>query len=68
MLETINRSSIEPKKKKGKNAGDISTLVWVQSHSGGLAERFIYGRFANVAAGSFQFDTSIHVRAPSVCL
>ncbi len=40
----------------------IDTIV--QSHSGGLAERFIYGRFANVAAGSFQFDTSIHVREP----
>jgi hypothetical protein len=34
----------------------------VQSHTGGLAERFIYGRFANVGAGSFQFDTAVHVK------
>ena len=34
----------------------------VQSHTGGLAERFIYGRFANVGAGSFPFDSAIHVR------
>ncbi len=27
----------------------------------GLAERFIYGRFANVAAGSFLFDSTVHV-------
>lgn len=31
------------------------------SHSGGLAERFIHGRFATVASGSFAFDYSIHV-------
>jgi len=30
-------------------------------HSGGLADRFIYGRFAHVAAGSLAFDFSIHV-------
>jgi hypothetical protein len=29
-------------------------------HSGGLAERFIYGRFAE-AGGSFGFDSTIHV-------
>jgi hypothetical protein len=34
----------------------------VQSHTGGLAERFIYGRFANVGAGSFPFDSALHVR------
>lgn len=34
----------------------------VQSHTGGLAERFIYGRFANVGSGSFAFDTSVHVK------
>ena len=37
----------------------------VQSHTGGLAERFIYGRFANVGTGSFPFDSSIHVREHS---
>ena len=37
----------------------------VQSHTGGLAERFVYGRFANVGAGSFPFDTSVHVRDQS---
>ncbi len=34
----------------------------VQSHTGGLAERFIYGRFANVGTGSFPFDSTLHVR------
>ena len=35
----------------------------VQSHTGGLAERFIFGRFANVGVGSFMFDSVVHVRA-----
>jgi hypothetical protein len=34
----------------------------LRTHTGGLAERFVYGRFANVGAGSFPFDTSVHVR------
>jgi hypothetical protein len=34
----------------------------LRTHTGGLAERFIFGRFANVDVGSFPFDTSIHVR------
>jgi len=34
----------------------------VQSHTGGLAERFIYGRFASVGAGSFAFDSAVHVQ------
>ncbi len=38
----------------------------VKSHSGGLAERFIYGRFANAGAGSFPFDSSVHVKDVSV--
>jgi len=33
----------------------------VQAHTGGLAERFIYGRFAAVAEGAFGFDASKHV-------
>jgi hypothetical protein len=33
----------------------------VRTHTGGLAERFIYGRFAEIAAGSFQFDSTVHV-------
>lgn len=33
----------------------------VRSHSGGLAQRFVYGQFATVALGSFQFDYSVHV-------
>ena len=33
----------------------------VSAHSGGLAERFIHGRFAAVAAGSFEFDYTLHV-------
>ncbi len=36
-----------------------------QAHSGGLAERFVYGRFAAVASGSFAFDYTVHVKAPS---
>jgi phage terminase large subunit len=32
------------------------------SHSGGLADRFIYGRFATVASGSFAFDYTVHVK------
>jgi hypothetical protein len=34
----------------------------VRTHHGGLADRFIYGRFATVASGSFSFDTTKHVR------
>ena len=33
----------------------------VRTHSGGLAERFIYGRFATVGGGSMPFDSSKHV-------
>ncbi len=33
-----------------------------RTHSGGLADRFIYGRFAAVGAGSIPFDTTKHVR------
>jgi len=32
-----------------------------RTHHGGLADRFIYGRFAAVGGGSFPFDSSIHV-------
>jgi phage terminase large subunit len=31
-----------------------------RTHTGGLADRFIWGRFADVAAGSFAFDSTIH--------
>jgi hypothetical protein len=31
-------------------------------HKDGLAERFIYGRFATVGGGTFQFDSSVHVQ------
>jgi hypothetical protein len=34
----------------------------VRTHTGGLADRFIYGRFATVAAGTLPFDSSRHVR------
>ncbi len=34
----------------------------VRTHKGGLAERFIYGKFATVSAGSLPFDSSKHVR------
>jgi phage terminase large subunit len=34
----------------------------VRTHTGGLADRFIYGRFAAVGGGSFPFDQNIHVR------
>lgn len=33
----------------------------VRSHHGGLAERFIWGRFAAVGAGTIPFDASMHV-------
>jgi len=33
----------------------------MRAHSGGYAERFIYGRFAAVASGSFEFDYTKHV-------
>ena len=33
----------------------------VRSHHGGLAERFIWGRFAAVGAGTIPFDASVHV-------
>lgn len=32
-----------------------------RSHHGGLAERFIYGRFAAVGAGTIPFDATVHV-------
>ena len=34
----------------------------VRTHTGGLADRFIYGKFATVAAGSLPFDSSKHIR------
>jgi hypothetical protein len=34
----------------------------VRTHTGGLADRFIYGRFAVVGVGSFGFDATMHVR------
>lgn len=37
----------------------------VRSHHGGLAERFIYGRFAAVGAGTIPFDYDLHVIPPS---
>ncbi len=33
----------------------------IEAHTGGLAERFVYGRFANVESGSFNFDATVHV-------
>lgn len=36
----------------------------VRSHHGGLAERFIWGRFAAVGAGTIPFDYTIHVVTP----
>lgn len=32
-----------------------------RTHKGALAERFIYGRFATVGSGSFQFDATVNV-------
>lgn len=34
----------------------------VRTHTGGFADRFLYGRFAVVGVGSFGFDATIHVR------
>jgi len=34
----------------------------VRTHTGGLADRFIWGRFAAVGGGTFAFDSSVHVR------
>jgi hypothetical protein len=34
----------------------------VKTHTGGLADRFIYGRFATVSSGSFPFDTTKHIK------
>jgi hypothetical protein len=34
----------------------------VRTHTGGFADRFVYGRFAAVGGGSFSFDSSVHVR------
>tara|TARA_R100001530_G_scaffold135354_1_gene112355 strand:- start:681 stop:1913 length:1233 start_codon:yes stop_codon:yes gene_type:complete len=33
----------------------------LQAHTGGLSERFIHGRFAEVGAGSFEFDSTQHI-------
>jgi len=33
----------------------------LRTHSGGLAERFIWGKFAHIAAGSMDFDYTKHV-------
>ena len=33
----------------------------VRTHTEGLADRFIYGKFATVAAGSLPFDSSKHI-------
>jgi hypothetical protein len=34
----------------------------VRTHTGGLADRFIWGRFAAIGGGSFPFDQTVHVR------
>jgi hypothetical protein len=34
----------------------------VRTHHGGLADRFIYGKFAAVASGTLPFDSNKHVR------
>jgi hypothetical protein len=34
----------------------------VRSHTKGLADRFIYGRFAQVGGKTFTFDSTLHVR------
>lgn len=34
----------------------------LRTHTGGLRDRFVYGRFAAVGGGSIPFDSSIHVR------
>ncbi len=34
----------------------------MRTHSGGLADRFIFGKFATAATGSLPFDTAKHVR------
>jgi phage terminase large subunit-like protein len=34
----------------------------VRTHTGGLAQRFIYGLFSAVGVGSFPFDQTLHVR------
>lgn len=36
-----------------------------RAHTGGLAERFIYGRFAGAGEGSFEFDVTKHVLEPN---
>lgn len=36
-----------------------------RTHHGGLAERFIWGRFAAVGAGTIPFDYTVHVITPS---
>ncbi len=33
-----------------------------RTHHGGLSERFVYGRFAAIGAGTIPFDYSIHVK------
>jgi hypothetical protein len=39
----------------------------LRTHKGGLAEVFIYGRFAHVGVGSFDFDYTRHVVGESNC-
>jgi hypothetical protein len=34
----------------------------VRTHTGGLAQRFIYGLFCAVGVGSFPFDQNLHIR------
>jgi hypothetical protein len=36
----------------------------VRTHTGGFADRFVYGRFAAVGGGSFAFDSSVNVAEP----
>ena len=38
------------------------TAEIVRTHTGGLADRFVYGRFATVGSGSIPFDSTKHVR------
>lgn len=55
---SITRMSIYDNK---RHLGETFIRDIEESHTGGYAERFIYGRFAEVGVGSFEFDSTRHL-------
>jgi hypothetical protein len=58
-LSKIYRFSIDANK-DNLPPGYIENIK--RSHTGGLAERFVHGRFARAGEGNFPFDSAVHIK------